>query len=80
MQCTAVQANQLSSLSVVRIAFPKYNERPPVFHAGYVTTGGKQYTLELAENVNLIAQKTLQERMAAEVTKGILRFALKKSD
>lgn len=76
---TAVQANQLSNLSVVRIAFPKYVERPPVFFQGQLQVNGQAYDLELAEDVNQIAQKTLQERMAAEIGKGILRFALKKA-
>ncbi|MCP4459872.1 MAG: hypothetical protein GY816_17895 [Cytophagales bacterium] len=76
--CTQVQANSLADLSVVRVAFPKYNERPPIFHEGHITTEGRDYSLELVENVNLIAIKTLQERMAKEITTGILRFALKK--
>jgi len=78
VQCTEAQANSLAGISVVRIAFPKYNERPPRFHEGYISLDGKNYDLELAENINLIAQKTLEERMAGEITKGILRFALKK--
>ena len=78
VQCTVAQADQLASLSVIRLAFPKYNERPPRFHQAALSVDGNSYDMELAENVNLIAQKTLQERMVGEVTKGILRFALKK--
>ena len=78
VQSTAVQADQLSSLSFVRLTFPKYNERPPRFHEAELAVNGSSYAMELVENVNVIAQKTLEERMVSEVTKGILRFALKK--
>lgn len=78
VECTQAQANSLADLSVVRIAFPKYNERPPRFHEGYLSVEGENYDLELAENINMIAKKTLQDRMIAEITKGILRLALKK--
>lgn len=77
--CTQAQASQLSNLSVVRIAFPTYNDRPPRFNEGYLIANGREYDLELAENVNAIAKKTLQERMAKEIGKGLLRFALKKA-
>ena len=76
--CTSVQANQLSGLSVVRIAFPTYVERPPKFNDGFLSLNGEDYSLNLAEDINQIAQKTLQERMAKEIGKGLLRFALKK--
>jgi len=80
VQATAVQASQLSDLSVVRLAFPKYNERPPRFQEGVLQTeNGRTFELELAENVNKIAKKTLQERMVQEIGKGLLRFALKKA-
>lgn len=76
--CTAVQANQLSDLSAVRLAFPKYNERPPKYDLAELITSNETYPLEMAEDINLIAQKTLDERMMAEIGKGLLRFALKK--
>jgi hypothetical protein len=76
--CSQAQANQLSSLSFIRIAFPTYVERPPRYFQGRLHIDGDVYDLELAENIDLIAKKTLQERMAAEIGKGLLRFALKK--
>lgn len=76
--CTQAQANQLSDLSFVRIAIPTYLERPPIFDQGSLTTNSMEYNLELAENVNLIAKKTLDERMAGEIGKAILRLAIKK--
>lgn len=78
VSCTQAQANQLSSLSFVRIALPTYVERVPRFTDGFLEANGNQYSLEMGENINLIAQKTLQERMAAEIGKSILRLALKK--
>ena len=76
--CSSAQANQLSGLSVVRIAFPIYVERQPIFHQADLHHDGQMHEVELAQDINQIAKKTLDERMAAEIGKGLLRFALKK--
>ncbi len=75
----ADQSSSLKDLKVFRIAFPKYIERPPVFNSAYIETKEGRYDLEIAEDVNQIAFKTLQERMVKEFSKGILRAALKKA-
>jgi uncharacterized protein len=69
----------LSSLQVIRVAFPKYVDRPPIYHNGYVEAGGIRVPLSLGENVNAVARKTLEERMLAELTKGLARLAIKKA-
>ncbi|WP_258104951.1 COG3014 family protein [Marinoscillum sp. MHG1-6] len=73
------QSNALADLKVFRVAFPKYIERPVSFAGAYLEKEGSTFDLELAEDVNDIAFKTLQERMLKELGKGILRVALKKA-
>lgn len=69
----------LASLEFFRVAFPKYVERPTLFETAGIVVNGKEYRLELAENVNAIAFKCLEERMLAEFGKSLLRVALKKA-
>ncbi|MEQ8239606.1 MAG: hypothetical protein RIA69_10360 [Cyclobacteriaceae bacterium] len=70
--------NGITDLKFFRIAFPKYVERVPVFNKATLTVNNTSYRMDLAENINAIAQKTLRERMLQELGKGILRAALKK--
>lgn len=70
----------LGGLSVIRVAFPKYMERPPYFRTAELSAPGITKTLELAEDLNAIAQKTLQERMVLELSKALLRLAIKKGE
>jgi len=69
----------ITDLSGVRVAFPKYVEREPYFNYGDIEVNGDYYTLEKGEDINAIAFKTLNERMLAELGKGLLRVALKKA-
>jgi hypothetical protein len=69
----------ISDLSGIRIAFPKYVERTPYFDYGDLEVNGNYYTLEKVEDVNAIAFKTLNERMLQELGQGLLRVALKKA-
>lgn len=76
---SAEQSNSIKDLKVFRIAFPKYVERQPIFTSAYIESKNGRYDLELAEDINQIAFKTLQERMLKEFSKGLLRVALKKA-
>ena len=69
----------LGDLKFVRAAFPKYLERKPYFRNAEVVAGGTKYPLEQAQNVNEIALKTLEDRMARELGTGLLRLALKQA-
>lgn len=69
----------LASLEVFRVAFPKYIERPTYFQEAELTIDDKKITLEKAEDVNAIAFKCLQERMNLELSKALIRLALKKA-
>lgn len=70
--------NDLLALKVVRVAFPKFVERPVKFSTAEVQSAGKNYRVERAEDVNAIAFKTLEDRFAREVGSALLRLALKK--
>ena len=72
------QQSALAGLQVVRVAFPKYVERPTYFANAAVNANGNAYPLQLTEDVNRIAFKCLQERMGIEFGKALLRVALKK--
>jgi hypothetical protein len=68
----------ISELSGTRIAFPKYVERRPFYSSADLLLATNVYELELAEDINAIAFKTLEERMLEELGKGLLRVAIKK--
>lgn len=69
----------LSDLKMFRAAFPKYVERPLYFSNASITTDGQAYPLEMAEDINKIAFKSLADRMTLEFSKTLIRVALKKA-
>ncbi len=69
----------LNKVEFIRVAFPKYVERPLVFNEGSLMVDNKTYPLELGENINSIAFRTLQQRMLKEFAVSLLRVALKKA-
>ncbi len=73
------EKQRLSNLEIVRVAFPKYLERPVYFNEAELEIAGKRVTLEKAQDVNAIAFKCLQERMNLELSKALIRLALKKA-
>lgn len=68
----------LKDLEVFRVAFPKYIERLVYFSEGSISIDGKTTALEPVEDINKIATYVLQERMALEFSKALVRAALKK--
>ena len=73
------QQSAFADLSFLRVAFPKYVERPTVFHQAEVRLGANSYPLEMAENINEIAFKCLNDRMLREMGTALLRLATKKA-
>jgi len=69
----------LGDLKFIRVAFPKYLERRPYFRTGELIAGADAYPLELAENINEIAFKTLEDRMLRELSNSLMRLALKQA-
>lgn len=67
-------------LSLIRVAFPKYRERPLLYDRAYILTPhGEQQRLEILENVNAVSFTVLKQRMVRELSKSLLRVALKKA-
>ncbi len=70
----------ISALKVVRVAWPKYISRIPLYNkAQLVDSLNNKYDLQMAENVNAIAFKSLEDRMLKEIGEAILRLALKQA-
>ncbi|WP_028982129.1 COG3014 family protein [Sporocytophaga myxococcoides] len=73
------QSSGLSKLEFIRVAFPRYVERPLVYESASLSGGGKEVPLQLAEDINAIAFKSLKDRMLLELGKSLLRLGLKKA-
>ena len=71
------EAAQLSDLRVVRVAFPRYEERVPRVTHATVATNGEEWPVELAEDVNAIAFTSLEDRAVREMASVLLRLAFK---
>lgn len=69
--------NSIANLKIVRVVFPKYEERPPFYKKGIVEYNNVSYPLEMAEDINQIAFKTLHDRMVRELSNSLLRVAAK---
>lgn len=70
--------NGLSNLEVFRVALPRYVERPTYYSNATISIEGNKIDLQLLEDVNKIAFKSLQQRMNLELSKALIRLALKK--
>ncbi len=74
------ERKNLNNIEFIRVAFPKYVERPALFDQAYLSVGqGKKVALQPAENINDIAFRSLQQRMLKEFGVSLLRVALKKA-
>ncbi|WP_066627423.1 COG3014 family protein [Labilibacter marinus] len=73
------QQSAFKNMSFLRVAFPKYVERKPVFTTASLQAGDQFYPLELSQNINAIAFQSLKDRMARELAQGIARLATKKA-
>jgi uncharacterized protein len=69
----------LNRLEVFRVAFPRYVERPQFYASAQIEVDESTYPLQLTEDINKIAFRSLQERMWLEFSKALIRVALKKA-
>lgn len=72
------QLKKLVEMKTLRISFPKFVSRLPLYHSAYIVTATDSIPLSLAENIDAIAQRSLHDRMLKEISEAILRLALKK--
>lgn len=70
---------KLTDIDIFRVTFPKYVERPRTHGGATLMLGETRKDLDRAENINAIAFKTLEQRMILEMSKSLLRVALKKA-
>jgi uncharacterized protein len=68
----------LASLEFFRVAFPKYIERPAYYRSAAIEHGNQSFDLQLTEDVSKVAFKVLDQRMTLELSKALVRAALKK--
>ncbi len=68
----------LSNLELIRVVFPRYQERALYFDQASLRAGNQSFSLQKAEDVNAIAFQGLQQRMLREFSTSLLRVALKK--
>lgn len=67
-------------LSLLRIAFPKYQTREPIFkEATLMINDSINKNLEMIENINQIAYQCLRDRLLRELSNSISRLAMKKA-
>ncbi|WP_281838990.1 COG3014 family protein, partial [Odoribacter laneus] len=71
------EQNSLADLKIVRAVFPKYVERPLTYTQADLRYKGQRFGLEMAEDINQIAFKTLHDRMVRELSTSLLRVATK---
>ncbi|MFW6095126.1 MAG: COG3014 family protein [Bacteroidota bacterium] len=67
------------NLRFFKVAFPKYLERKPIYSNATIYRDREKYDLEMAQDINEIAFKTLHDRMLREISNAILRIATKKA-
>lgn len=70
---------KLGDLRVVRVAFPKYVEREPVYAGARLAVDGSQDELSLAQDLNAVAFQALQDRMLRETGSALLRLAVRQA-
>lgn len=71
--------NDLLAIKMVRVAFPKYLERPLFYQQANAVVNGRSFGLDKVQDINAIAFKTLEDRFFREMSKSLLRLALKKA-
>ncbi|TVQ89705.1 MAG: hypothetical protein EA393_06875 [Bacteroidetes bacterium] len=72
-------SGDLGDLRIVRVAFPKYLERKPLFTGANVRVQGKVQRLEKAQDINAIAFRSLEDRMLREMGNALLRLAIRQA-
>ena len=76
---SAKERKAIEELRFFRVAFPKYIERIPYYSKANVEANNQNFTLEILQNINDIAFKTLHDRMLREMASAIARLATKKA-
>ncbi len=71
---------KVTALNIVRVAWPKYVTRIPTYKkAVLIDSLNNVFKLDIGEDINAIAFKSLDDRMLKEIGEAILRLALKQA-
>lgn len=73
------QQSSLKDLKWVRVALPRYLERPPAMTRATVGAGGRQFPLEKVQDLNAISFAELEQARLRDIGEALLRQALKQS-
>lgn len=68
-----------ASVQSLRVTYPMYVARPPYFSGAVASNGNYSVPLEKAEDINVLAFKTLDQRFPKEMGKTLARLAVKKT-
>jgi hypothetical protein len=68
----------LKDVHFIRVAFPKYRERPEMFDRASLIINEEQFPLYKVEDITAVAKKVLTDRMLLEFSNSLIRVALKK--
>lgn len=70
-------SNAFLDMKFVRFAIPKYSKTENNFYDLKINLDNKLYSLEIAENIESIAIQTLNDRIKWEISKTLIRVAIK---
>ncbi len=73
------RTGSLGDLRVVRVAFPEYTQRQPVYHSALLRSGDHTVPFHLAQDINAIAFQAMDDRMFKEMGTALLRLALREA-
>lgn len=73
------ESGDLGDLRVVRVAFPKYVERTPLYASARLRSAEETQTLYLGQNLNAVAFQSLNDRMLREMGTALLRLAIRQA-
>ncbi len=66
-------------IKMLKVAFPKYVERNPIYDEASINCQGKKYPLVLVQNIHAIATQVLKQQRKKILAKTLLKLAIKKS-
>lgn len=73
------QRAALDAMKVIRLAFPRYLQRIPLFNQASIQVNNQKREFQLIEPIDLIAEKTLEDRMLRESGQALARLVAKKT-
>jgi hypothetical protein len=69
----------LLDMKIFRMAIPKYTERRSIYRDAKLVSDNQTFQLQVIQDINSIALKSLRDRLMVELSKSVLRMAVKKS-